>query len=441
MIKIGIFFKNSSYGGVDCSSPLDGNPGIGGREYMNLLIATSLKQFNENIDVKFYCENNELSPSILAGVKVLDLYDAFREASSDGVDYFITDVTLNLNNINQLIQYAEKYNLKIIIRMGLLPSPSILRRLNSSPIIVRVIAVEHETSEILRDHQIIRKMSVVRNGISMVPYLNIEQSQKNGQEIVYLGSLVPQKGFERLAKCWPKVLLKFPNARLHVIGSGLLYDRSKLMGKWGVASEDFERKVIRKYLSSEDGSVHPSILFHGSMGREKVEIFKKCIVGVANPTGQTETFCISAVEMQAAGLPVIAGANIAFHDNIVGESGVLVTSDSEFLNALINVLSDKTRLLRMSKAAKAYAKARYDFKTIAAEWASLIQLLHAEVEVPYPRKKNISNSSLARIARIFEILKKYHLIPNRFISSYSVYYYSQVIYRKIFKIIKNWNLQ
>ena len=44
------------------------------------------------------------------------------------------------------------------------------------------------------------------------------------------------------------------------------------------------------------------VVFHGNLGRESIILEPK--IGVVNPLGTTETSCVSAVEMQALGLPV-----------------------------------------------------------------------------------------------------------------------------------------
>ncbi|MCB6981976.1 glycosyltransferase, partial [Bacteroides uniformis] len=66
--------------------------------------------------------------------------------------------------------------------------------------------------------------------------------EKRNLNVAYVGSLVPAKGFDLLASAWPAVLAKVPDAQLFVVGSGKLYNRNSVLGKWNIADEKFENK-------------------------------------------------------------------------------------------------------------------------------------------------------------------------------------------------------
>ena len=93
---------------------------------------------------------------------------------------------------------------------------------------------------------------------------------------MYLGSLVPQKGFHLLAKIWLKVVERVPNARLVVIGSGKLYDSNAQLGDWNIADKNYEDKYIKPFLVDiESGNPHASVKLMGKMGLEKKELLSK----------------------------------------------------------------------------------------------------------------------------------------------------------------------
>ena len=56
----------------------------------------------------------------------------------------------------------------------------------------------------------------------------------------------------------------------------------------------------------------PSVHFHGVMGEEKKELIARTSVGVANPSGRTETFGISAIDFSSRGVPVVTIASGGF---------------------------------------------------------------------------------------------------------------------------------
>ena len=132
------------------------------------------------------------------------------------------------------------------------------------------------------DNKIFNKISVLRNGISLLPIASKSLSKK-ALDLVYVGSLVEQKGFKKeLARVWADINKIFPDTRLHVIGSGNLYDRNNKLGDLGIADKNFEEKIIKKYLCDFNGNLSPNVIFHGALGTEKYEVIEKCSIGIAN---------------------------------------------------------------------------------------------------------------------------------------------------------------
>lgn len=97
------------------------------------------------------------------------------------------------------------------------------------------------------DHKIILKSTYIYN---MYP---MEKKQKrkfeNQHTVTYIGSLVPEKGFQVLAAAWKKIIAEVPDAQLNVIGSGKLYSRNSKLGKYKIAEEHFENQFMRYLIS------------------------------------------------------------------------------------------------------------------------------------------------------------------------------------------------
>ena len=377
-LKIGFYFRNSDLVGIDAQRPEDGNPGMGGRQYMNIMIAYHLAR-NPELPVQSYMfsEKPAKLPAGLNSVICGSVVDAVNSAAEMKLDFFITDVSIYFEAVDQLLAAAEQTGVRLLIRLGLLPSSRILHRLNESSVVVAVVCVEKQISEMISDHPVVRKTVVVPNGIAWAPFEGEPVPfDARGPIVTYVGSLVPQKGFGRLARAWPQVLAQVPNAKLQVIGSGALYRESAELGKWGVASERFEREDIRPYLSDKEGHILPSVRFLGVLGPEKVDVLRNSWIGIANPVGETETFCISAVEIQAAGTPVIAGAKYGLFDTVQsGETGYLVGSVAELSERIIQLLTDKPAAQRMGGRARQFARDSYAFENITPRWQALLGLL------------------------------------------------------------------
>lgn len=99
-----------------------------------------------------------------------------------------------------------------------------------------------------------------------------------------------------MAKAWKNILKAVPDAELYVLGGGLYGNEKDLS-----AYQDY----CNCFLKDSDGNLMSSVKYMGTMGNEKEEFYNSIRVGVSNPTGKTETFCLSAVEFQAHGIPVV----------------------------------------------------------------------------------------------------------------------------------------
>ncbi len=379
-MKIALFFKNARVANVDASRPELGNPGFGGRQFMNLIIAHYIGMLEDSkLKPIMYCEVDGKIPHSINSIISGDLLNAMTHAKNSGVKFFIVDASLNFHLMNKVIGHAEKLKLDTIFLLSLIPDSRILKRMYASGSVKCIACVEQFTFELLRDHPAFDKATVITNAIPMPIYgvpLNLKMRKKH---VVYMGSLVPQKGFGMLAMVWQRVLKEVPDAKLYVCGLGTLYGKDNVLGKWGVASEKFESESIRPYLSDSNGEPISSVNFLGNVGHDKVNILKKAMVGVANPTGSTETFCLSAVEMQAAGLPVIAGAKDGLFDTVQHKkTGYLIRDLDDLTEKIIYLLKHPREAVDMGHNGNKYVRGKYEIAEIARQWEKLFMGLEKE---------------------------------------------------------------
>ena len=207
----------------------------------------------------------------------------------------------------------------------------------------------------------------------MIPTkISAQERNHNGRTVTYVGSLVPAKGFHELAQIWPSVIREVPDAELNVIGNGKVYNRSAKLGKFGIAQEDYEN-LFMQYLLDESGQILPSVHFLGIVGTEKSAIFKKTTVGVVNPTALTETFCMSAVEMEYAYIPVVSREKWGLLDTINNKcSGFLFRTKSEFTNQIVEMLKNPRLNYQMGKNAHKFVTERFSVDAIIPDWVDLI---------------------------------------------------------------------
>lgn len=337
MKTIAFYLHNGAIRDVDCTEILKGNPGIGGSEYEIITIARLLS--SESFKVILYAHAIDKLPPVIETREVSGLQNAIEMATDDGCELLI------FKHEECWLQQNVLDNPDITIKMIVWAHNFIFWRELSyyakNKHVARVICVGKEQLDLYRDHRLFQKSDYIFNTIYFPPLKellslgvnNIAEREKN---VVYVGSLIPTKRFHLLAKIWPEVLKKEPEAQLYVIGGGNLYNRNVQLGKFQIAEESYEETFIH-YLLGDDGKLLPSVHFLGVLGADKNDILRKMKVGVPNPTGNHETFGITAIEMQLMGCMVTTMRCPGYLDT-VGEGGLLYEDTNELADCIVRLM-------------------------------------------------------------------------------------------------------
>lgn len=303
MIKVAFFLNNEQLEGLDWSNVIVGNPGAGGTEY-EFVLEAYLMSMESGFDVVLYVLKNSIFPESLHVKNVPSLKDAIIDANSSETDYLV--IKENQKDLDFLNDIPKRTGL-ILWAHNFLSKKAIDVYADNS-VVKSIICVGREMLDLYRDEKAFKKMDYIYNGCVFGDFeqLSAQLVDVNFRSniVTYIGSIIEAKSFHWLAKAWPNVLKAIPDAELYIIGSGNLYDKNAKLGKYGIASEQYER-LFMPYLTDRSGQIIPSVHFMGKMGDEKNEIIKKTKVGVPNPSGASETFGITAVEMQSLGCHVV----------------------------------------------------------------------------------------------------------------------------------------
>jgi glycosyltransferase involved in cell wall biosynthesis len=195
-----------------------------------------------------------------------------------------------------------------------------------------------------------------------------------GKRVAFIGALSKAKGFHHLLAAWPLVLARVPDAILDVFGSAALHHPSAEMGSSGVMTPEFEAQYWRPL-----ANVH----FRGSLPRRELcRELRATRVAVVNPnlTGSTETFCLSAVEAQACGVPVVGAAAQGLIETIAdGRSGLLIRHQSaqELADAIVRLLQDDALRWALSRGAVAHAGTFRSTEEEAKRWMTMADRLRS----------------------------------------------------------------
>ncbi|ULE32851.1 glycosyltransferase family 4 protein [Mycobacterium sp. IDR2000157661] len=190
----------------------------------------------------------------------------------------------------------------------------------------------------------------IPNGVDVASFADappLEGYPRTGRSVLFLGRYdEPRKGVAVLLRALPRLVERFPDIEVLVVGRG---DEDELRDDAG----RFARHL--RFLGQVDD-------------RQKASAMRSADVYCAPHTGG-ESFGIVLVEAMAAGTPVVASDLDAFRRVLEdGAAGLLVPIDDAdaLANGLIEVLADD-ELRRRYIAAGADAVQRYDWSVVARQ--------------------------------------------------------------------------
>ena len=415
-LRICLYFNNFGFSDVNLSNPEKGNPGIGGTHFNFVTLPYYFeKNYPGRIDWYMIGKGGNLLPEHISFISINDPIEIEEVLAREKFDFFIWKPA----NTKGLIDILQKFKQPSIAWCNNIPGPNELESLAQSQIIKKVVFAGHEALDVVRDHSVIKKSTVIFNGfdINSIPVNDVE---KDPNLVVYMGSLVPAKCFHLLAEAWPSIIKENPKAKLKIIGSGALYDRSQKSGKFGLAESSYEDSFM-KFLVDENGEILPSVVFMGLMGSEKAELLKQAQIGLINPHGKSEVCPGSAIEFQAAGTPVVAGARYGNLDVIQDDvTGKFVKSIPELIKVITHLLRDADTTKRMGQKGRKFIESKFAQEKIVADWKNLFEQLEQErPNEVFPMKSNW----LYNFKIVFEILRIVKFKLGIFSKAPSIYEY------------------
>ncbi len=361
-MNIGFYYVDTHEYNPDYRFPERGNPGIGGTEYMFLMLMRYLTKMYDDVNVFCYHTRKHGFPDGVEDVKLSD-----EDALFD-TDLSKLDVLVFRCNTNDASWY-EKLNsagVKCVAWAHNFLSAYQMKMLYECDAVKRVVCVGQQHYDSMRDHRIFKKTTFIFN---MFENDNNEYERKIEENIVtFIGSLEEAKGFGVLAQQWKQVVKYVPDAKLYILGGEDTYHTTDLQKK------NKDRTFFEKcydMLTNEDGNLMDSVHFLGNMGWEKNKIFQKTKVGVVNPSFKHETFCIAAVELEVCGIPVVSASRYGLLDTVInGKTGILYNHESQLAGSIVKLLKNTELNIQFGNNAKKYVE-RFSPEVICPQWYEL----------------------------------------------------------------------
>ena len=192
------------------------------------------------------------------------------------------------------------------------------------------------------------EVAIIGDGVDTTLFVGKEVRDMN--RLLWVSN--PDRGLYIASELFVKeVLPRWPDLRLHV------YGRSSVYG-WGPEAE-------RYYLPPKEYVQAGLVVLHDPLPRLRLarELMKSWAVWY--PTHWAETFCMAALEAQAAGTPVLATPIGALNETVKG--GII---GWDMVNA-VSQLRNKNRWKKLSEAGIEQAS-RFSWSAIASQWEGAI---------------------------------------------------------------------
>ena len=307
---------------------------VGGIEHCNIELAQGLSRLGHEVTLVSKIKNKQKVNNItnfpfnyLTSIENNNLYDIVVSS-----------------NYSQAFKFKQK-SIKVLWMHNELQIEKSLRKKEFLPIILNkphVVFVSNYLKELTSSLYTFKSKSVIPNGCSDL-FLNNKRN-KNIKPI-FIWTVKRDKGLEEIIDIWCQIIFKkLPLAELHVHGlnvprkQNINIDYDKFNIKFfGVVSRDF---LANKYKYST-AMLHP---------------------------GYDETFCISALEALASGLPIITFNRTALAERVINNVNGFIVSTFEHMAAkAIDLAVNKSQLSKLSNNASKSSK-KYCWNNVAHTW-------------------------------------------------------------------------
>jgi len=204
------------------------------------------------------------------------------------------------------------------------------------------------------------KYTIIGNGIDPTRFSRTNV-RRDPNRFVYVSS--PDRGLERALVMWPFIRKEYPEATLHVFYGWENFDK---LGR----DQGFKRWVLDK--AKADG-----IEWHGRIGQRELarELMKSGGLFYPGPHGFEETFCISALEAQAAGCVPVTRDNGALPE--VNFAGITLSTRYATVNDYIAAMKQAAAWTDEQRAGMAHLAQM-------VTWSAVTERLLDFVRATYP---------------------------------------------------------
>ncbi len=213
-------------------------------------------------------------------------------------------------------------------------------------------------------HVVKTKLGSAASGVHDEPSDVATPPVRRPRRLAYIST--PYRGLDVLLDLFPRIRAACPDAELDVFSSMTVY---------GATATEDEQQFGALYARARQ----PGVRLFGSLPQPAMTMRLREIRVLAYPSHFAETFCIAAIEAQAAGCPVVT-SDLGALAETVGNGGLCISGDPRtpayqqaFVDACVKLLLDDGWWHAASARASSRATA-YAWPEIAAHWERTCRL-------------------------------------------------------------------
>jgi glycosyltransferase involved in cell wall biosynthesis len=240
---------------------------------------------------------------------------------------------------------SEQKSIKVLWMHNELQIEKSLRKKEFLPIILNrphVVFVSNYLKQLTSSFYPFKSKTIISNGCSDL-FLNNKRNKIIKQ--IFIWTIKRDKGLSEIIDIWCRIIFKkLPLAELHVHGLNVPKKQN--------INIDYDKFNIK---------------FFGVVGRDFLAKKYKYSTAMLHP-GYDETFCISALEALASGLPIITFNRSALSELVINNiNGYIVNTFENMAEKTLNLAMDKSQLSKLSNNAIKISK-KFCWNNIALKW-------------------------------------------------------------------------
>lgn len=224
------------------------------------------------------------------------------------------------------------------------------------------------------------KLAVMPNGIDLSRFDKNDWDKSDKYNFIYSSS--PDRGLDTVLSLWPLIKLHFPESKLQIFYGWEMIDKIISMyaarGQSAGHLEEFRNKCLTQIeiLGGEEAGIYQ----HGRVDQKTLaKEMAKCSIWTY-PTDFMETFCITALEMQAAGVIPLTSNLAALQETVNPDVPRLsgwpknTAYQKDFLTMLNAMLQQEEWQASIREENREYIE-QYSWDRVYGRWQDLINSL------------------------------------------------------------------